>query len=106
MTVYTYGGTVDPVKENNDVPLVVGAIYNITPGEASSQWVRIIKIEKGYVHTEGVGNTIADWVVPTWKFDDLVKQHRLSPAHVAGVLLDTGDGQVLGTEEEEGLSFD
>lgn len=73
MTVYTIGGTVDPIKRDNDVPLEVGAIYNITPGEASSQWVRIIRIDKGYVYTEGVGNTIADWKVPTWKFDDLVK---------------------------------
>lgn len=76
MTVFTRGGTNPPIKANNDVPLVVGWQYNVTPGEASSQWVRITAILRGYVYTVGVDDTTADWVVPVWKFDDLVKGWR------------------------------
>lgn len=76
MTVYTIGGTVDPIKHDNDVPIHIGWQYNITPGEASSQWVEITDIYRGYVYTTGVGRTTAEWAVPTWKFDDLIKDWR------------------------------
>lgn len=76
MTVYTKGGTVKPVKPDNSVPIHIGWHYNITPGEASSQWVEIEDVYRGYVYTKGLGNTTADWAVPTWKFDDLIKDWR------------------------------
>lgn len=76
MTVYTRGGCGPKVKRDNDVPIEEGWEYNITPGCASSQWVEITDIYRGYVYTKGLENTTADWAVPTWKFDDLIKEWR------------------------------
>lgn len=97
MTVFTFKGGTVVVKADNSVPLEVGWDYNITPGCASSQWVTITDIHRGYVYTEGVDSTTADWTVPVWKFDDLVKGWV-----ERGFYLLTEDGQFyLATENDD-----
>ena len=76
MTVITHRGRTAAIRPDNAVPLAIGWEYNITPGEASMQWVRIVELTNKNVYTEGVDNTIADWEIPIWKFDDLVKGWR------------------------------
>lgn len=65
------------VGPDNIVPLVVGAEYLLTPGEASGDWVVITKLTRYYVYAVGVENNNADLKVPKWKFDDLVKQYKI-----------------------------
>ena len=80
MAVITYHGRTAIIRPDNAIPLVVGWEYNITPGEASMQWVRIVALTDKNVYTEGIDNTIADWEIPIWKFDDLVKGYKEGPS--------------------------
>lgn len=66
-----------PKTGNDTTPLIVGWHYLITPGGASQQWVRIIDISpKGIVSVEGLDNTIADWSLPDWHFDDVIVGYK------------------------------
>lgn len=62
--------------ENDVMPIVIGWHYNLTPNEASSNWITVVDIRRGYVYVKGLDNTIAEWSVPKWKFDDLIKEYR------------------------------
>lgn len=85
-------------RVNNAMPLNVGWWYQLYP-ETSSNWIEIVSIERGIVHAIGVEDTIADWWVPTWKFDDLVINYM-----ERGSFLLTEDGLfLLASEDDEPL---
>lgn len=88
-----------PVKSNNSVPINVGWWYNLTPDEASSNWVEITVLTSKNVTVTGLDKTIAEWTVPRWKFDDLVSEYQ-----VTGYYILTEDGlYILGDEDGDDL---
>lgn len=84
-----------PVPPDNSLPIEVGYKYAIKPGALAGCWLEVIGIYRGYVYTRGIENCTADWIVPIWKFDDLVGEY------ISGVLfLSTENGIfVLATED-------
>lgn len=74
---------------NNSVPLELSWFYLISPGGASQQWVEITDISsRGIISVRGLDNTIADWSLPSWHFDDIVVGYL-----EGGMFLITEDGQ-------------
>lgn len=86
-------------KGNNQVPLVVGGQYLLTPGVASNDWVVITSIGTKNVMAVGIGNNEADFTIPKSKFDDLVVEYiidGMTYSRVDGVYqLVTDDGSLL-----------
>jgi hypothetical protein len=64
--------TTTPVRENDSLPIVVGYLYKIGNSTAGGGWVEVTAISNGKVTLRGVGNNIADIVIPSWKFDDVM----------------------------------
>lgn len=66
------------VGPNNNIPLVVGGEYELTPGMASSNWVIITKIDLRNVYARGIDDTVADLKLPIWKFDDVMVAYKIN----------------------------
>jgi hypothetical protein len=79
------------VRPDNSIPLIVGAIYQLTP-DMGGNYVTIVDITRRYVYFAGVDNTIADWRLPVWKADDvLIKRiDGVLPGSDSFLLLTTG----------------
>ncbi len=87
------------VRADNSIPINVGWHYHITPGGASANWVEVTDIVNNKIYVRGLDNTIAEWTVPKWKFDDLVSEYQ-----VTGYYILTEDGlYILGDEEDDDL---
>lgn len=71
---------------NNTMPIHVGWYYKLYPCTASN-WVEVTAIVDRKVYVRGVEDTIAEWFVPTWKFDDLICEYM-----ERGSFLETEDG--------------
>lgn len=74
------------VGPNNNIPLVVGGQYELTPGEASTDWVIVTKLTTRDVYAKGVDDNVADLIVPIWKFDDLIVNYIVN-----GILYNKND---------------
>jgi hypothetical protein len=60
---------------NNQVPLVVGGQYLLTPGIASNDWIVITGLGSKNIIATGIENNKADFTIPRTKFDDLVVEY-------------------------------
>lgn len=63
-----------PLPPDNSYPLIVGYQYRLAGN--GEQWVVITQIVGRNIYVKGLGNTIAEWFVPDWKFDDNVREWR------------------------------
>lgn len=57
---------------NDSVPLVVGGLYRLGNSTQGCDWIQITSMDFNNVYAKGVGNHIADLVIPRYRFDDLV----------------------------------
>lgn len=64
-----------PVRPDNSIPIEIGNKYAVKPGAMAGDWLEIVDIQNGYVWAKGLENHIAAWIVPVWKFDDLVQEY-------------------------------
>lgn len=62
-------------RSNNQVPLVVGGQYLLTPGVASNDWIVITGLGTKNVIATGIEDNKADFTIPKIKFDDLVVEY-------------------------------
>lgn len=85
-----------PLPPDNSVPFELGWHYLLAPGGSTGDWVEIVGLTPKTVTVKGVDNTIAEWSAPVWKFDDLVRDYRIT-----GFLLATEDGRYIITEDQK-----
>ena len=57
---------------DNNVVLEVGKVYQLGNSSQGCDYVEIVAMDFNNVYAKGVGNNLADLVIPRWRFDDLV----------------------------------
>lgn len=77
------------VRYNDDVPIIVGQIYQLVP-ELGGNYIRVTAITRRMVSVEGVDHTIAAWSIPNWKFSDVVMPIDTTGGSGSKLLLTTG----------------
>lgn len=64
------------IHKNDNVALEVGRVYRLGNSSQGCDFVEIVAMDFTNVYAKGVGNNIADLVIPRWKFDDLVPEEE------------------------------
>lgn len=87
--------TTTTVRQDNIIPIEVSWEYQlITP--LSTNWVEVDDIVGTGVRVVGLNNTVAAWVMPSYKFDDIVVSYK-----EGGMFLITEDGLFDITTEDD-----
>lgn len=67
---------------NDNIPLVIGGKYLMTPGGASQDgWVIIDNLTDTMVYASGLDHNTAVIAVPRTKFDDLISEYEINGFH-------------------------
>lgn len=67
---------------NNNIPLVIGGLYLLSPGGASQDgWVIIDNMTTDTVFVHGVDNHTATLEIPRIRFDDFVSEYEINGFH-------------------------
>jgi len=89
--------TTQRVRPDNSIPLVIGAIYQLTPDQGG-QYVTIIDITRRYVYFRGIDHHIADLKVPVWKADDILAGRMGDGSTSISLLMIIQGGYLLKTD--------